>query len=197
MLLSCAAEIRDKSDPDGRLKALPDWTTIALDDERIRGHPFFHKTVGYQDPQSPAAVVPQPLPHQSPEHPAFPTRPPPLQSPTPAIITRKHYLVVPGNSKVAKKRKAPTPETEVEILESPVPKKMKMSKTRREAGRAPLPHEMERLRQDMTRAMSRAPPKQVTLKELVTDDEVDVPADKVINIKVSSSVLHVFVLTSV
>lgn len=90
---------------------------------------------------------------------------------------------MPGNSKVANKRKASAPETDVEILESPAPNTLKMSKARHEAGRAPLPHEMKRLRQEMQRAMHRAPRKKVTSKEFVSEDGVEVPAGKVIHIK--------------
>jgi hypothetical protein len=50
ILLSCAAKIRDKSGLNGKLQALPDWTTICHDDEHIRGHPFFMKTLGYHPP---------------------------------------------------------------------------------------------------------------------------------------------------
>ncbi|KAG1842962.1 hypothetical protein F4604DRAFT_1938408 [Suillus subluteus] len=46
LLLSCMAEIRDKSGANGKLKALPNWGTISDNDPWIRTHPLFPKSVG-------------------------------------------------------------------------------------------------------------------------------------------------------
>ncbi|KAG2112362.1 uncharacterized protein F5147DRAFT_771428 [Suillus discolor] len=46
-LLSCAAVVRQYSKA-GVFQALPDWTTVADDDPRIKHHPRFHKMVNYR-----------------------------------------------------------------------------------------------------------------------------------------------------
>ncbi|KAG1792583.1 uncharacterized protein HD556DRAFT_1444270 [Suillus plorans] len=48
MLLSCAAKIRDHSNPVTRkIVTLPDWSAVNMDDPHIAGHVRFHKTIGY------------------------------------------------------------------------------------------------------------------------------------------------------
>ncbi|KAG1784529.1 uncharacterized protein HD556DRAFT_1315004 [Suillus plorans] len=65
MLLSCAAKIRDHSDPVTRkIVTLPDWSAVNMDDPRIAGHPRFMKTIGYPRPDhiTPALTIPAPQP---------------------------------------------------------------------------------------------------------------------------------------
>ncbi|KAG1752341.1 uncharacterized protein EDB91DRAFT_1243120 [Suillus paluster] len=137
-LLSCAAEIWDKSGPNGKLRGLPDWMQILDDDPCIQVHPLFHKTIGYTrlvgpstqeaclaSPVPPAATLIQealvtlsPIPSPTPS---------PSPSPAPAP---KHNLFVPST-----KRKASTPEAEtsapegdvIVVVRTPLPKKCKMA----------------------------------------------------------------------
>ncbi|KAG1849742.1 hypothetical protein F4604DRAFT_1934769 [Suillus subluteus] len=166
-LLSCVAEIRDKSGPNGKLKALPDWNAISDDDLHIRNHPLFPKTVGYKPltfPTAPPAAPPTP--------PAPLTPGPHAPSPVPVVtIVPKHKLFVPGNAnanaKENGKRKASTPEPDVNAGKDL--KKQKMS--RRTASKAP-------------QAKSKARSSKVKSKEFVTDDnEEQVSADKIIFVK--------------
>ncbi|KAG1823305.1 hypothetical protein EV424DRAFT_1346329 [Suillus variegatus] len=48
-LLSCAAVIRQYS-KGGAFECVPDWTSVADNDPRIKSHPRFEKTVGYRIP---------------------------------------------------------------------------------------------------------------------------------------------------
>ncbi|KAG1837175.1 hypothetical protein DFJ58DRAFT_734528 [Suillus subalutaceus] len=166
-LLSCAAEIRAKSGPNGKLKALPDWNAILDDDLRIRNHPLFPKTVRYKPPTCP----PTP-PTALPAPPAPLTLGPRAPSPAPVVtIVPKHKLFVPGNgntnAKENGKRKASTPEPDVNTG-----KELKKQKTsRRAASKAPW-------------AKSKAHSSKVKSKEFVTDDDDEqVPADKIIFVK--------------
>ncbi|KAG1730908.1 hypothetical protein EDB19DRAFT_1912746 [Suillus lakei] len=152
MLLSCAAKIQDKSGPDGRLKGVPDWSSVSDDNPRIQGHPLFHKTVGYIYPasaQMPAAAsttAPAVAPSPCPPMPAtsmpevIPTlsqlsSPTPSPSPSPII---KHKLFVPGTKhKALTPSPQPKPELEVVDVPEPLPKKRKMAGHAREASRVP------------------------------------------------------------
>ncbi|KAG1902978.1 uncharacterized protein F5891DRAFT_1186118 [Suillus fuscotomentosus] len=49
LLLSCAAVIRQYS-KGGAFESVPDWTSVAEDDPRIKDHPRFEKTVDYRPP---------------------------------------------------------------------------------------------------------------------------------------------------
>ncbi|KAG2744273.1 hypothetical protein P692DRAFT_20877861, partial [Suillus brevipes Sb2] len=113
LLLSCAAELRDKMGANGRLAALPDWNTISDCDPQIKSHPLFLKTVGYaqsnsampppavprpQSPMTPTPATPTPAPTPAPA-PAPPT-------PAPAVTWVPGKLFVRGNAK----RSAPMPD---------------------------------------------------------------------------------------
>ncbi|KAG2343161.1 hypothetical protein BDR05DRAFT_1000136 [Suillus weaverae] len=167
MLLSCVAKIRDKSGANGKLKALPDWRTIADDDEHIRGHPLFLKTIGYQCPKlpsSPAIPLPQALPQSSPPSMSLTPPPPsPSPSPPPAPVLRKHNLFT-----------AEPP--------APVPKKRRMTQSMHEVGRVPPPHQ-SLLPRAMRRSRSRAPRKKVTSKEFVAEDD----DEQVLDVKVADA----------
>ncbi|KAG1766643.1 hypothetical protein EDD22DRAFT_950411 [Suillus occidentalis] len=122
LLLSCAAELRDKSGPNGKLIALPDWNAISEVDPRIKSHPLFPKTVGYHQQTSPitppvAPQLPSPLTPTSTTLAApTPVTPSPV-TPTPTIaIVPSGKLFVPGNGK----RKAPMPDDNNNIRESRV-----------------------------------------------------------------------------
>ncbi|KAG1727966.1 uncharacterized protein EDB91DRAFT_1253712 [Suillus paluster] len=130
-LLSCAAEICDKSSPNGKLRGLPDWMQISDNDPHIQVHPLFHKTIGYTCPAgpstqearlaSPVSVTLSPIPSPTP----LPS-PPPAPAPSRAP---KHNLFVPGT-----KCKASTPNAEpsapegdvIVVVRTPLPKKLKM-----------------------------------------------------------------------
>ncbi|KAG1883064.1 hypothetical protein F4604DRAFT_1677981 [Suillus subluteus] len=169
--LSCAAEIRDKSVPNGKLKALPDWNAISDDDLHIRNHPLFPKTIGYKPPTCP------PTPPTAPPTPPVPLTPGPhAPLPTPVVtIVPKHKLFVLGNgngntnanAKENGKRKASTPESNVNA-----DKDLKKQKTSRHAaGKAPW-------------AKNKAHSSKVKSKEFVTnDDDKQVLADKIIFVK--------------
>jgi hypothetical protein len=61
LLLSCAAIIRQCSKA-GTFESVPDWTSVAEDDPRIKTHPRFEKTLGYRRPslvEVPADLDPQ------------------------------------------------------------------------------------------------------------------------------------------
>ncbi|KAG1797826.1 uncharacterized protein HD556DRAFT_1440786 [Suillus plorans] len=130
ILLSCAAEIRDKS-LNGRLKGLPDWSSISDDDIRIHAHPLYQKTVGYQlPPASTTALGPIPAPAPSSaqvsfeEHAASPIMAPP-------ITETKHDLFVQGT---ATKQKASTSESEDNNVPEVIIRNAKpLSKTRLDA----------------------------------------------------------------
>ncbi|KAG2085229.1 uncharacterized protein F5147DRAFT_782139 [Suillus discolor] len=49
LLLSCAAIIQQYSQ-GGTFESVPDWTSVAADDPRIKSHPRFKKTVDYRPP---------------------------------------------------------------------------------------------------------------------------------------------------
>ncbi|KAG2108988.1 uncharacterized protein F5147DRAFT_652566 [Suillus discolor] len=49
LLLSCAAVIWQHSQ-GGTFESVPDWTSVAADDPRIKSHPQFKKTVDYRPP---------------------------------------------------------------------------------------------------------------------------------------------------
>ncbi|KAG1740979.1 hypothetical protein EDB19DRAFT_1828364 [Suillus lakei] len=152
MLLSCAAEIRDKSGPDGRLKGVPDWLSVLDDNPCIWGHPLFHKTVGYAYPASaqtpPAASTTAPAVAPSPCPPTPATSMPevtstlsqlssPTPSPPPSPVI-KHKLFVPGmKCKALTPSPQPKPELEVIDVPEPLPKKRKTAGHAREASRVP------------------------------------------------------------
>ncbi|KAG1884386.1 hypothetical protein F4604DRAFT_1919561 [Suillus subluteus] len=184
-LLSCVAEIRDKSGPNGKLKALPDWAKVSEDDLRIWPHPLFHKTVGYERPISSLTqpAVPAPLPSTTepvdiPQELVLEALPktssaPPTPTPAPA---KKHNLFVQGNGdgngngNGNSKRKAP--ETDVKEVPPPAPKKAKTSKSVRSGGKVPPQPKPKSRRMN------------VKSKEFVFDVEGEpVPTDKVIFVK--------------
>ncbi|KAG1751735.1 hypothetical protein EDB19DRAFT_1824646 [Suillus lakei] len=154
MLLSCTAKIQDKSGPNGRLKGVPDWSSVSDDDPLIQGHPLFHKTVGYAYPASaqtpPAAsttapaVAPSPCPPMPaasmPEvTPTFSQLSSPTPSPPPSPVI-KHKLFVPGmKHKALTPSLKPEPKPKLEVIDvpEPLPKKHKMAGHAREASRAP------------------------------------------------------------
>ncbi|KAG2353898.1 hypothetical protein BDR07DRAFT_1382725 [Suillus spraguei] len=157
ILLSCAAEIRDKSGPDFKLKALPDWTTVSNEDPRIRNHPLHHKTIGYQPPPSPPPATASSLP-------------------TPPV---KHNLFVRGSRGVDKKRRASTPEQ----THAPPPeaKRQKVAKT---PAASPPPEKRLVLGRAPPKSRSRAPSRRPKSKEFVSDDEDDdVPTKDIIVVK--------------
>ncbi|KAG1787889.1 uncharacterized protein HD556DRAFT_1448394 [Suillus plorans] len=164
-LLSCAAELRDKSAPNGKLKGLLDWATISDQDTCIRGHPLFNKTIRYTRPVPPASPPPVAAPIYT--HPAaqasnsthsavasalFPIEAP--APPPPNLVVKPFNLLVPGN-----KRKAPTSELDDENDEQPAPPpaKNQVSKSGREVG----PRDRSR------------PRKKVKSKKIISDDEDD------------------------
>jgi hypothetical protein len=109
-LLSCVAEIWDKSGPNGKLKGLPDWSTVSDDNDHIRGHPLFLKMVEYQCLLSPAPApaASQPASTILTTGPLTLTPAPPSPSTPPAP---KHDLFIAGKVKSGK-CKVPPPETE-------------------------------------------------------------------------------------
>ncbi|KIK34150.1 hypothetical protein CY34DRAFT_17920 [Suillus luteus UH-Slu-Lm8-n1] len=117
LLLSCAAELRDKSGPNGRLVTLPDWNAISEVDPRIKSHPLFPKTVGYHQATSPIAPPATPWPPSpltpTPTTPAAPT--PTTSTPTPAVtMVPSGKLFVLGNGK----HRAPMPDDNDDVPES-------------------------------------------------------------------------------
>lgn len=138
ILLSCTARIQDKSVPNGRLRALPDWSVISDDNQRIQGYLFYGKTLGYQHQDSdnapPAAhTILTPVPYVS------LLLPPTVVAPTLAPFSLKHGLFVPRNSKKQMATSsALEAELDVEVAKpTPVlPKPRPVSETRIEAGRA-------------------------------------------------------------
>ncbi|KAG1720697.1 hypothetical protein EDB19DRAFT_1835834, partial [Suillus lakei] len=152
MLLSCTAEIWDKSGPNGRLKGVPDWSSVADDDPCIWGHPLFHKTVGYaypvsaQTPPAASTTAPAVAPSPCPPMPAasMPEVTPTLSqlsSPTPSPLPSpiiKHKLFVPGtNCKASTPSPQPKHKLEVINVPEPLPKKHKTAGHAREASRVP------------------------------------------------------------
>ncbi|KAG1839661.1 hypothetical protein DFJ58DRAFT_733251 [Suillus subalutaceus] len=182
LLLSCAAEIRDKNGINGKLKALPDWGTISDEDPQILTHPLFPKSVGYRHPQplAPPAILAE-LPAPLPPAPSTPTPVQPALAPSPVppvTIVPKAKLFVPGNSnngniKGNRKHRASTPEANVDASKAvePAAKKARTHSKKHKVSKAP-------------RANSRARSTKVKSKEFITDDEHDeVLADKVIFVK--------------
>ncbi|KAG1768245.1 hypothetical protein EV702DRAFT_1253446 [Suillus placidus] len=177
LLLSCAAKIQDKSGPNGKLKALPDWNAISDDDDRIQNHHLFPKTIGYQYPSStpPPPATPPPAPQQAAPLTPSPTIPAPnlhtcTPSPAPPVtIIPKHKLFVLGNVK----RRASTPKPKDNAVEDfqPATKKQK-TETGRHQTRVP-------------QMLARAHPKKVKSKPFIIDDEEEeqVPANKAIVVK--------------
>ncbi|KAG2047804.1 hypothetical protein BDR06DRAFT_1013536 [Suillus hirtellus] len=163
ILLSCTAKIWDKSGPDQKLKALPDWSTISDDNNRIQSHPLFPKILGYR-PTNPLVMPPThptSLPSEA-THQGAARAAPSLKM---DAVAKKYNLVIPGN-----KHKAPEPE-----IDSPPPKDTQLPVMRlpRKASRAP-PQEKSR------------PCKRVKSKKFVSDDEDKVLEDKVIYVKQKS-----------
>ncbi|KAG2748629.1 hypothetical protein P692DRAFT_20874383 [Suillus brevipes Sb2] len=167
LLLSCAAELRDKMGANGRLAALPNWNTISDCDPQIKSHPLFPKTVGYAQPNSamPPPAVPRPMtPTPATPAPAPPTPTPApapaLPTPAPAVTWVPGKLFVRGNAK----RSAPMPDNDNDIVEveEPAPKQQ---------------------RTRSSRATSRACPKRAKLAAIVIDDVEDPPADQVVFVK--------------
>ena len=137
MLLSCAAEIRDNCGPNGKMRGVPDWSTVCEDDPRIRGHPLFIKTIGYQRPRSPtpAPAPPAPVPAPAPATPPAPslqlpaataisagplTPIPSSPSPPPRLPAMKHNLFVAGTTTRSKRKAPPTEDDdddEVQVTE--------------------------------------------------------------------------------
>jgi hypothetical protein len=95
---------------------------------------------------------------------------------------------MPGN-----KHKASSPVAEVKIVEAPTPKPSALKKRKApshevEIVKSPAPQPALKRR----KVAKQASQQKVKSKEFVIDDEEDVPADKVIHVKVSSGVfLHV------
>ncbi|KAG1898185.1 uncharacterized protein F5891DRAFT_982085 [Suillus fuscotomentosus] len=87
MLLSCATEIRDHSDPVTRkIVTLPDWSSVRMDDPQIASYPRFIKIIGYQQPDqgSPApTIVALPAPPTIATPPPAVMVPSPIQAPAP------------------------------------------------------------------------------------------------------------------
>ncbi|KAG1891931.1 uncharacterized protein F5891DRAFT_1209779 [Suillus fuscotomentosus] len=164
ILLSCAAEIRDKS-LNGRLKGLPDWSSISDDDVRIHTHPLYPKTLGYQLPPA-STTAPGPIPVPAPssaevsvkEHAALPIVAPP-------ITERKHNLFVQGT---VTKRKASMSESEDNDVPKVIIRNAKpLSKTRLDAGKAPPRKKMK--------------PTQAKSKKVVVEEDYDnIPTHDVI-----------------
>ncbi|KAG2748632.1 hypothetical protein P692DRAFT_20874385, partial [Suillus brevipes Sb2] len=130
MLLSCAAEIRDNCGPNGKMRGVPDWSTVCEDDPRIRGHPLFLKTIGYQRPRSPtpapapALATPPPPSLQLPAASAISAGPltpiPSSPSPPPHLPAAKHNLFVAGTTTRSKRKAPPTEDNdddEVQVTE--------------------------------------------------------------------------------
>ncbi|KAG1804575.1 hypothetical protein EV424DRAFT_1351275 [Suillus variegatus] len=134
MLLSCAAELRDKRAPNGKLKGLPDWAIISNDDSCISGHLLFNKTIGYTCPiplvspptvTTPLPTHPTPAPAAQASNPAraavasalFPITTPAPPPPNP--VSKPFNLLIPGN-----KHKAPTSELD-DNEEEPAPRPAK------------------------------------------------------------------------
>ncbi|KAG1743972.1 uncharacterized protein EDB91DRAFT_1246856 [Suillus paluster] len=130
-LLSCAAEIRDNSGLNGKLRGLTDWTQISDDDPHIWVHPHFHKTVSYTRPAE-ALMTLSPIPSPTPT-PSPPPTPAPARAP-------KHNLFVLGT-----KRKASTPDAEpsapegdvIVVVRAPLLKKLKMEPAVRKTATLP------------------------------------------------------------
>ncbi|KAG2352883.1 hypothetical protein BDR07DRAFT_1497479 [Suillus spraguei] len=96
-LLSCAAEIRDKSGPDFKLKALPDWTT----------------TIGYQPPPSPPPATASSLPTPPGFNPGQTHAPPPEAkrqkvAKTPAASPPPEKRLVLGRAPPKSRSRAPS-----------------------------------------------------------------------------------------
>ncbi|KAG2115305.1 uncharacterized protein F5147DRAFT_769761 [Suillus discolor] len=157
MLLSCAAELWDKSAPNGKLKGLPDWSTILDDNTCICSHLLFGKTIRYRRPDPPVSppLVTAPLPTpptpaiapaalaSNSTHAAVASTLFPIPAPPPPEPTAKWFnLVVPGN-----KHKALTSELEDDV-EEPMPRLAKWP-------------------------MSKSWHERVKLKRIISDDEDD------------------------
>ncbi|KAG1852189.1 hypothetical protein F4604DRAFT_1933755 [Suillus subluteus] len=103
LLLSCAAEIWDKSGPNGKMKALPNWNAVSDGNPHICGHPLFTKTL-----EVAAILVPTPSPAM----------------PPPANVVWSHNLFVPGNANAnGNKCKASSAEPVTNQVKPPAPSK--------------------------------------------------------------------------
>jgi hypothetical protein len=170
ILLSCAAEIRDCSDKNGKLTGSPDWENISANDSRIKSHPFFRKTLDYRHRDSEAAPAPttnqpHPAPHEGAQE-AAPALTPPLVG-----ASEKHNLFVSSTRPSDKKRKATSPQRDYKA------KPGEWSEERRRElvlGRAP------------PKSHSRPPAKKVKSKENISDEDAEeVQAKGTIVVKVS------------
>ncbi|KIK32367.1 hypothetical protein CY34DRAFT_19100 [Suillus luteus UH-Slu-Lm8-n1] len=121
-LLSCVAEIQDKSGPNGKLRGLPDWSTHPLSPT-----PAPAPALAPAPAPAPAPAIAPPTPAPAPPAPA-----PPTPAPAPALAppAPKHDLFVAGNIKSGKR--PPETEDEDEAEEKPT-KPVKRKSTRSKA----------------------------------------------------------------